>query len=77
VDLENSKEQLEIYQKTVLDTKALLDAERNMFSNGESSLFLINARETAYIQAKLKFIELLAKNQQAVIALKFALAKLI
>lgn len=77
VDLENSKEQLEIYQKTVLDTKALLDAERNMFNNGESSLFLINARETAYIQAKLKFIELLAKNQQAVIALKFALAKLV
>jgi len=77
VDLENSKQQLEIYQKTVNDTKALLEAERSMFENGESSLFLINARETAYIQAKLKFIELLAKNQQAVIALKFALAKLV
>jgi hypothetical protein len=31
----------------------------------------------AYIQSQLKYIELLTKNQQAAIALKFALARLI
>jgi len=77
VDLANTASQLEIYKKTVEDTKTLLEAEKRMFENGESSLFLINARETSYIQARLKFMELLTKNQQAAIALKFALARLI
>jgi len=77
VDLENVSAQLEIYSKTVLDTKTLLDAEKRMFENGESSLFLINVREMSYIQAQLKYIELITKNQQAAIALKFALARLI
>jgi hypothetical protein len=47
-----------------------------MFDNGESSLFLINARETAYIQAKLKYIESIVKNQQAYLSLQFAMARL-
>jgi len=77
VDLENVSAQIEVYRKTVEDTKTLLEAEKRMFENGESSLFLINVREMAYIQSQLKYIELLTKNQQAAIALKFALARLI
>jgi len=76
VDLKNSIIQLEIYRNTVSDSKRLLDAEKIMFEGGESSLFLINARETAYIQAKLKYIEVLAKNQQAFLSLQFATARL-
>jgi outer membrane protein TolC len=77
VDLENVSAQIEVYRKTVEDTKTLLEAEKRMFENGESSLFLINVREMTYIQAQLKYIELITKNQQSAIALKFALARLI
>jgi outer membrane protein TolC len=77
VDLENMSAQLIIYKQTVEDNRTLLEAEKRMFENGESSLFLINVREMAYIQSQLKYIELLTKNQQAAIALKFALARLI
>lgn len=76
IDLKNSVIQLEIYRNTVSDSKRLLDAEKTMFEGGESSLFLINARETAYIQAKLKLVEALAKNQQAFLSLQFATARL-
>lgn len=76
IDLKNSIVQLEIYRNTVSDSKRLLDAEKTMFEGGESSLFLINARETAYIQSKLKYIEALTKNQQAYLSLQFATARL-
>ncbi len=76
VDLRNSILQLEIYRNTVSDSKRLFEAEKTMFEGGESSLFLINARETAYIQAKLKYIEALTKNQQAFLSLQFATARL-
>jgi outer membrane protein TolC len=76
IDLKNSVIQLEIYRNTVSDSKRLLDAEKTMFEGGESSLFLINAREIAYIQAKLKLVEALAKNQQAFLSLQFATARL-
>ena len=61
----------------MVDTKRLLDAEKAMFESGESSLFLINARELAYIQAKLKWVERIAKSKQAYLSLKFNLAQLI
>lgn len=77
VDYANALNQVEIYTLTVDDTKRLLDAEKQIFNNGESSLFLINARETSYIQAKLKLIEGIMKSQQAWLSLRFALAKLV
>ena len=39
----------------------LLDGERQKFDLGESSLFLVNSRETNTIAARLKLIELIAK----------------
>jgi hypothetical protein len=54
-----------------------LDAEKEMFESGESSLFLINARELAYIQAKLKWVESTTKSKQAFLSLKFSLAQLV
>jgi outer membrane protein TolC len=77
VDYNNALVQVEIFQKTVVDTKRLLEAEKAMFESGESSLFLINARELAYIQAKLKWVESIAKSKQAYLSLKFNLAQLI
>jgi hypothetical protein len=54
-----------------LDSKQLLEAERTMFDNGESSLFLINAREVAYLQAVIKKIETQSKNQKSVLETNF------
>ena len=77
VEYNNALVQVEIFEKTVVDTKRLLDAEKAMFETGESSLFLINARELAYIQAKLKWVESIAKSKQTYLSLKFNLAQLI
>ena len=76
VALANSLIQLEIYRQIVADSKKLLDAERNMFDNGESSLFLINMRELTYIQSQLKYLEWQAKNKQLGYSLGFATATL-
>ena len=77
VEMTNALRQVEIFQKNVKDSEQLLNAEKQMFDNGESSLFLINARETAYIQSKLKLIESLVKSQQSYLTLQYALANLI
>ncbi|MEY5133290.1 MAG: hypothetical protein RLZZ198_1294 [Bacteroidota bacterium] len=76
IELSNSIEQLAIYQRAATDSKQLLEAERNMFENGESSLFLINMRELNYIQSELKYLEWQAKNKQIGFSLGFATATL-
>jgi len=76
-DVLNAQSQLDIYRQTVLDSRQLFEAEKTMFEQGESSLFLMNARELTYIQANLKFIEVLSKYQQALLSLRFSLANLI
>lgn|SRR5690606_4976344 len=43
---------------------------------GESSLFMVNARETGFISTQLKLIELMAKNQKAQLAVDFAIGQL-
>ena len=75
-DVLNAQRQLEIYQQTVVDSKELFEAEKTMFDQGESSLFLVNARELSYIQAKLKYIEVLSKYQQSLLSLRFSMANL-
>jgi outer membrane protein TolC len=48
-------------RQTVANSLALLEAERVRFAAGESSLFLINARERNLITAQMKLVELEAK----------------
>lgn len=76
IELSNSLNQLNILNQTVNDSKALLDAEKEMFENGESSLFLINMRESAYVQSELKRLEWMAKNEQLGYTLGFSTATL-
>lgn len=52
-------QQLKINDKMVDDYARLLQAEERKFGIGESSLFLVNSRETKLIEARLKAIELL------------------
>lgn len=73
---ENTNSQAVLYKKTVTDYGALLKGEKVKFDAGESSVFLVNSREIGLIEAQLKYIELLTKNQQAVLGASYALGLL-
>jgi len=58
-------EQIDNYRDAVRNYDRLLQAERQKFNAGESSLFLINSRENMLFTARLKLIELLASYNTA------------
>lgn len=60
-DLKNLEDQLKSQELIVNTLDRLLKAEQLRFENGESSLFIINARENTLITAELKLIEMRAK----------------
>jgi outer membrane protein TolC len=62
-----TNQQVEIYTKTVTDLERLFNAETTKFFTGESSVFMVNTRESNYINSKIKLIELQAKNQKSLI----------
>jgi len=72
----NTKRQLTIYERTVKDNARLLDGERKMFNAGESSLFMVNSRESGYIKTQLKYVQLLAKNHKALLTADYTLGLL-
>ncbi|MGI0107462.1 TolC family protein [Salinimicrobium sp. WS361] len=57
-ELDSYVEQIRLTSEMVENYERLLNAEERKFSFGESSLFLINSRETKLIQARLKQTEL-------------------
>lgn len=71
-----TEQQVILFNQTVQDYNQLLSAEKTMFEIGESSLFMVNSREMDYIQAQLKLIELISKNQTAYIGTLHALGTL-
>jgi len=71
-----SEQQLIVFTKTVFDLELLLESEKTLFMIGESSLFMVNAREMDYINAKLKLIDLMAKNQLSVLGVGYAFGSL-
>jgi outer membrane protein TolC len=56
--------------------RQLADAERALFINGESSLFLINAREISYLSSQSKYLEVLAKTNKLLLSEQFVLGVL-
>ena len=64
--------QLSLQNEFASNTKTLQRGEEVRFSNGESSLFLVNARELRTIEAEQKQIELKAKVKKAVVAMRWA-----
>lgn len=60
-----TRDQVILNQEALRLYKNLLDAERRLFSQGESSLFLINTREQVYINAAVKLNETIVKNHIA------------
>lgn len=53
--------QVDVLEENVSNYRRLLEAERQKFRNGESSLFLVNSRESKLIESELK----LAKTRSA------------
>lgn len=51
------KSQIAASEKNVSYSKQLLEAEKLKFENGESSLFLLNTRETKWLESELKLAE--------------------
>lgn len=74
--LETTQEQITLYARTVKDYEQLLTGEKRMFNAGESSLFMVNSRESGYIKTQLKYIELLTKNHKASLELNYAIGLL-
>jgi outer membrane protein TolC len=66
------RNQYKINQKSVDNTKKLLDVELERFDIGESSLFLVNSREIKYIEVVLKGYELKTKFFKILVALNWA-----
>lgn len=63
VKLENLRDQIEIFTQNVELLEVMLNGERELFRIGESSLFLINQRETKLIESRIKLYELIAKEK--------------
>lgn len=70
------QQQTRIYESSVDGFKRLLDGETIRFQNGESSLFLVNARENRYLESQIKLRELQAKFYKTDVALKWTLGNL-
>ena len=69
--LQTLAQQTTLQQQTIQNQQKLLQAEQQKFDLGESSLFLVNARETKLIDLRLKGEELKSKYQKAVAELYF------
>lgn len=61
VRYQNLRDQIGYMGQNVEYLGRLLDGERALFLNGESSLFLINARETQLVDAQNVYVDLLAR----------------
>ncbi len=64
-EYETTSTQVSFYAQTVDAYSKLLEAEKSVFNSGESSLFLLNARELSYIASQVKLIELVLKNRKS------------
>ena len=73
----NARKQLAIFSENAESTKKLLAAELNLFETGESTLFMVNMRETAAFQADLKVVEYQAKCEQLWLKWEFLQASLV
>jgi outer membrane protein TolC len=70
-------EQIEIQTNQVSQARQLRDSEQIRFETGESSLFLVNARELTYLSYQLKLIELQTKLRNTNLKRKWLFSELL
>jgi outer membrane protein TolC len=75
-DLIILRDQIQLYEQTLNGYKQLLDGENVRLYNGESSLFLVNARENKYLESQLKLRELQAKYYKTEASIKWAVGNI-
>lgn len=68
-ELETLRAQSRLYESAVQNYRALLRAEEIKFQLGESSLFLLNTRESKLIEAELKLVEIWGKYNKSLAGL--------
>lgn len=68
----NLQKQISIYENAYRNYVRLFEAEQLKFSLGETTLFLLNSRETKVLEAKQKLLELKVKFYQSFAALNWA-----
>lgn len=71
-----ASQRLRLAQDELKVTKQLEQAERTKFDLGEGTLFLLNLREQATLEAAVKNVTALADHQRAVAAYRYAMADL-
>ena len=71
-DWESLRAQLALQEQVVLNAGRLRQGEQVRFDNGESSVFLLNAREAGLVTARVKLAELQAKYAQTQATLRWA-----
>jgi outer membrane protein TolC len=72
VEWQQTLAQLNLQKNAVYNYELLQKGEETRFLNGESSLFLINSREQKTLEAKQKWVELQAKNEQSLVGIKWS-----
>ena len=68
-DYEALREQLNIYNSALINYKSLLDAENIRFQIGEGTVFMVNARETKYLESLIKVKEMETKVVKSLFAI--------
>lgn len=68
-------QQMALALENMRNYNALLDAEKEKFIRGESSLFMINSREIKVIESQLKYYNTVYKYHKSKAAYRFALGK--
>jgi outer membrane protein TolC len=71
-DQQALSQQLQVQEQVVQNAQRLRDGEQIRFENGESSVFLLNSRESYLLTARLKLAELQAKYAQTQASLRYA-----
>jgi outer membrane protein TolC len=74
-EMRNIASLLDLQQQMTNNYGRLRDAEVKKFAEGESTLFLINSRESKWIEAQLKLVSLQAKYRKAAAMLQWAAGK--
>jgi outer membrane protein TolC len=67
-----TQNQVLLYQGNVQNQQLLLKAEETKFSIGESSMFLVNTRETKLLESQQKLAELKAKFFKSILAIQWS-----
>jgi outer membrane protein len=66
------RQQIQVQEQAVANQRKLVQAEQQRFTLGESSLFLVNTRESKLIDLGVKLEELRTKHQKAIAGLWYA-----